>query len=111
MIVGFVAGLMYLVQAYRLKHKRLPAQGLRLPSLEWLDRVNSRAIVLSAVLVAAGFLSGIMLNAVNHRHRPTTFPGPIRSSGVRPADALAGRCRGVSAASTSRPTTGGRSPI
>ncbi len=85
-IVGFVAGLMYLVQANRLKHKRLPAQGLRLPSLEWLDRVNSRAIVLSAVLVAAGFLSGVVLNAVNHRHQsdyvPWTDPIIWRSAGM-----------------------------
>src|SRR5687768_3783129 len=54
-IVGFVSGLMYLLQAHRLKRKQLPAQRLRLPSLEWLDRVNARAIVLSAVLIAAGF--------------------------------------------------------
>ena len=35
-LVGFVAGLMYLGQSRRLKHKRLPAGRLRLPSLEWL---------------------------------------------------------------------------
>jgi ABC-type transport system involved in cytochrome c biogenesis permease subunit len=85
-IVGFVAGLMYLVQANRLKNKRLPAQGLRLPSLEWLDQINSRAIVLSAVLVAAGFISGVVLNAVNHRHQsdyvPWTDPIIWRSAGM-----------------------------
>src|SRR5262249_37654706 len=45
--VGFVAGLMYLLQSYRLKHKMPAAAGSRLPSLEWLDRVNSRAILIS----------------------------------------------------------------
>ena len=44
-IVGFVAGLMYLLQAWRLKHKLPPARGLRLPSLEWLERISGRAIV------------------------------------------------------------------
>jgi ABC-type uncharacterized transport system permease subunit len=65
--VGFIAGVMYLLQSHRLKRKQLPPGRLRLPSLEWLDRINGRAIVLSAVLVAAGFASGVVLNAVNHR--------------------------------------------
>jgi ABC-type uncharacterized transport system permease subunit len=71
--VGFIAGVMYLLQANRLKRKQLSA-GLRLPSLEWLDRINGRAIVLSAVLVAAGFASGMVLNAVNHRHELDYVP-------------------------------------
>ncbi|MHB1033933.1 MAG: cytochrome c biogenesis protein CcsA [Pirellulales bacterium] len=64
-MVGFVAGLMYLVQTNRLKRKLPPKQGLRLPSLEWLRRVNSRAIVVSMLLVGAGLLAGSILNAVN----------------------------------------------
>jgi ABC-type transport system involved in cytochrome c biogenesis permease subunit len=63
-MVGFVAGLMYLVQSYRLKHKRQPAPGVRLPSLEWLEKVNSRVIILSALLIGIGFLAGILLNLV-----------------------------------------------
>ena len=46
---------MYLVQSYRLKHKLPPIQGLQLPSLEWLERVNARATVLSALLLVIGF--------------------------------------------------------
>jgi ABC-type uncharacterized transport system permease subunit len=61
-MVGFAAGLMYLVQSYRLKHKRPPAPGFRLPSLEWLEKVNSRVIILSALLVGVGFVAGIILN-------------------------------------------------
>jgi ABC-type transport system involved in cytochrome c biogenesis permease subunit len=84
--VGFVAGVMYLLQARRLKRKQLPVGGLRLPSLEWLDRVNGRAIVLSAVLVAAGFVSGVILNAVNRRHEldyvPWTDPIVWRLGGM-----------------------------
>jgi ABC-type transport system involved in cytochrome c biogenesis permease subunit len=32
-LVGFLFGVMYLVQSWRLKHKRPPTQGMRLPSL------------------------------------------------------------------------------
>jgi ABC-type transport system involved in cytochrome c biogenesis permease subunit len=64
-MVGFVAGLMYLVQARRLKRKRPPAPGIRLPSLEWLEKVNSRVIVLSTLMVGVGFFAGVILNVVD----------------------------------------------
>jgi ABC-type transport system involved in cytochrome c biogenesis permease subunit len=73
-VVGFIAGVMYLLQANRLKRKQLPPTRLRLPSLEWLDGVNGRAIVLSAIFVAAGFISGMILNAVNHRQQIDYVP-------------------------------------
>jgi len=62
-MVGFVAGSMYLLQAYRLKHKLPPMQGLRLPSLESLETVNSRSLALSTLLVTIGFLAGIVLRS------------------------------------------------
>jgi ABC-type uncharacterized transport system permease subunit len=65
--IGFIAGLMYLVQSYALKHAGSPANGLRLPSLEWLERVNSRALGLSAVLIALGFGSGLVMSIATHR--------------------------------------------
>jgi ABC-type uncharacterized transport system permease subunit len=65
--IGFLAGLMYLVQSYALKHARSPANGLRLPSLEWLEHVNSRTLGLSAVLMALGFLSGLAMSVAEHR--------------------------------------------
>jgi ABC-type transport system involved in cytochrome c biogenesis permease subunit len=64
-MVGFVAGVMYLVQSNRLKHKRPPTPGVRLPSLEWLEKVNSRVIILSALFVGVGFVAGIILNWVS----------------------------------------------
>jgi ABC-type uncharacterized transport system permease subunit len=73
-IVGFVAGLMYLLQAWRLKRKQLPTPGFRLPNLEWLQHVNSRAIVISVIMLAAGFLSGTVLNMVNHRRQLDELP-------------------------------------
>jgi len=73
-LVGFVAGVMYLLQARRLKHKQLPAQGLRLPNLEWLQQLNTRAIVVSAIMLLAGFFSGVILNLVNQRREIDHFP-------------------------------------
>lgn len=64
---GAVAGLMWLIQAARLAGKRAPAQGLRLPSLELLAATVSRAAHVAAWTAAAGFFSGLVLNAVNRR--------------------------------------------
>jgi len=64
-MVGFVAGLMYLLQAHRLKRKLPPMPGFRLPSLEWLEKVNSRVIILSALMVGVGFVAGIILNVLD----------------------------------------------
>jgi ABC-type transport system involved in cytochrome c biogenesis permease subunit len=72
-MVGFVAGVMYLVQARRLKRKRAPIPGLRLPSLEWLEKVNSRVIILSSLMVGIGFLAGMILNIVGSG-QPGTIP-------------------------------------
>jgi ABC-type transport system involved in cytochrome c biogenesis permease subunit len=65
--IGFAGGVMCLVQAYRLKHKHSPRDGLRLPSLEWLERLNSRAIMFTVVNIGLGVLSGVILNLVNQR--------------------------------------------
>jgi ABC-type uncharacterized transport system permease subunit len=61
-LVGFVFGTMYFVQAYLLKHKIPPPRGLRLPSLEWLQQNNSRSIGVSTILMGVGVLSGVVLN-------------------------------------------------
>lgn len=78
--LGFITGVMYLIQSYRLKRKLPPRQGLRLPSLEWLQRVNSRAMIFSICLLGAGFLSGILLN-VSRGLVPWTEP-TICTSGL-----------------------------
>jgi ABC-type transport system involved in cytochrome c biogenesis permease subunit len=56
--VAFVASVMYLVQARRLKAKALPSQGLRLLSLERLENMNRRAIIWAFPLLTAGLLIG-----------------------------------------------------
>jgi len=59
-LLGFLAGLMYLLQSYRLKHKTSGGSRLRLPSLEWLERVNSRSLGAAAMLVGGGFITGVL---------------------------------------------------
>ncbi|MGA0041111.1 MAG: hypothetical protein ACO3NZ_14800 [Pirellulales bacterium] len=65
--VGAVAGLMWLIQAGRLSRKAPPLRGFRMPSLEKLAALTSRCVVVAATTGAAGFLSGIVLNAVNQQ--------------------------------------------
>jgi ABC-type transport system involved in cytochrome c biogenesis permease subunit len=80
-MVGFVAGTMYLMKANWLKHKHSSPSRLRLPSLEWLERANGRAIVVSALMIGAGLASGIMLNLVKHE-LPWDDPTIWRSMGL-----------------------------
>jgi ABC-type transport system involved in cytochrome c biogenesis permease subunit len=65
--VGFSAGLMYLLQSSWLKRRRPPSDELRLPSLEWLERINTGSLALSALLVGLGFVSGLVLSLLKHR--------------------------------------------
>ncbi|MHB8860813.1 MAG: cytochrome c biogenesis protein CcsA [Pirellulaceae bacterium] len=62
--LGFAAGIMYLLQSYRLKHKLLPRPGFRLPSLEWLQKLNRRCLLLSTFLLALGLVAGWALNLI-----------------------------------------------
>ncbi len=73
-LIGFVAGLMYLSQARRLKHKLPPTRGFNLPSLEWLQGANSRAIVISVLMLGVGVLSGMILNRI--KGQPDVAPLP-----------------------------------
>jgi len=73
-LIGFVAGLMYLGQSRRLKRRRLPAGRLRLPSLEWLERTNSRAILASLLMLGVGVLSGMVLNLINRGNEAARLP-------------------------------------
>jgi ABC-type uncharacterized transport system permease subunit len=59
--VGFLASLMYLLQARRLRTKALPGKGLRLLSLERLEAMNRRAINLAFPLLTAGVVIGATL--------------------------------------------------
>jgi ABC-type transport system involved in cytochrome c biogenesis permease subunit len=59
--VSFVASLMYLVQVHRLRAKVSPGRGMRLLSLERLEEMYRRAIILAFPLLTAGLLVGLAL--------------------------------------------------
>jgi len=65
--VAFAAGLMYLVQSSRLKHKRLPRFGFSLPSLEQSERLNRGAITLAFPLLTFGLFIGVVLDLATRR--------------------------------------------
>jgi ABC-type transport system involved in cytochrome c biogenesis permease subunit len=65
--VAFAAGLMYLVQSNRLKHKRPPRFGVALPSLEQSERLNRGAITLAFPLLTFGLLIGVVLDLAARR--------------------------------------------
>jgi ABC-type transport system involved in cytochrome c biogenesis permease subunit len=59
--VGFVASVMYLIQAHRLRTRSLSVGGTKLLSLERLETMNRRALVLAFPLLTAGMLAGLVL--------------------------------------------------
>jgi ABC-type uncharacterized transport system permease subunit len=79
---GFVAGLMYLVQSYRLKHKLPPGTLLKLPSLEWLQQANQHMLLHSLLLITLGLGAGIVMNFIRTAGKgfvPWTDPVVITS--------------------------------
>jgi ABC-type transport system involved in cytochrome c biogenesis permease subunit len=63
--VGFVASVMYLVQARRLQAKMLPGRGVRMLSLERLETMNRRAVTWAFPLLTLGLIVGVAL-ALHH---------------------------------------------
>ena len=61
-LMGFIAGLMYLTQAYRLKSKWAGGKRLRLPTLERLQAMNRHCLVVSTIALGVGLLSGVVMN-------------------------------------------------
>jgi hypothetical protein len=100
--IGAIAGLMWLIQAGRLARKQPPLQGFRMPSLERLAHITGRTPAISAWTAAAGFVSGIVLNAVNRQRGlletvPWTDPVVLRMGALVAwlivSDALASAAR------------------
>jgi ABC-type uncharacterized transport system permease subunit len=65
--VAFAAGLMYLVQSNRLKHKRVARFGFSLPSLEQSERWNRAWITVAFPLLTFGLLIGVILDLATRR--------------------------------------------
>lgn len=59
-LIGFLSGVMYLLQNRRLKRKLPLSSSLPLPSLEWLEATNSRSLGAATLLICCGFLTGVI---------------------------------------------------
>lgn len=89
---------MWLIQAARLARKQAPTQGFRMPSLEKLATTTGRSLGLAAWTASAGFVSGLVLNAVNRRQGllesvPWDDPVVLRMAAARRL--ARGRCGGL----------------
>lgn len=63
--LGFVFGVVYVVQANRLKRKLPQSKYFRLPSLEWLQRSSEVSLIVSTIVLALGLVSGIAINLIH----------------------------------------------
>ncbi|MCA9078073.1 MAG: cytochrome c biogenesis protein CcsA [Planctomycetaceae bacterium] len=61
-VVGLVFSVMYLVQHRRLREKKLLEDGLELPSLERLGRLNWWSVIISVPLLSLGMVTGVGLS-------------------------------------------------
>jgi ABC-type transport system involved in cytochrome c biogenesis permease subunit len=69
--LGFVTGAMYLLQERQLKKRQLSASFLLLPSIEQLDVITFRLIVLGFGMLTVGMIGGIIsYQIVGHWTRP-----------------------------------------
>lgn len=64
--VGFLASVMYLIQARRLRNKVAPGTVVPLLSLERLETMNRRALNVAFPMLTAGLLVGTLLLEHNH---------------------------------------------
>ena len=59
-LAAFFSGVLFLIQEWQLKHKRMGLLFYRLPSLEQLDRVNFLSVGWGFALLTIGFMAGLM---------------------------------------------------
>ncbi|MDR1925492.1 MAG: hypothetical protein LBQ66_14060 [Planctomycetaceae bacterium] len=59
--IGFVAGLLYLFQDWRLRHKRPTGTLLKLPTIEWSASLCRKALGASTFILASSIFCGCML--------------------------------------------------
>ena len=74
---GFVAGILYLLQSYRLKNKIIATRGLKLPSLEKLQRICEYSLFGSCFLLLIGLLTGVLLNVQRGNESRLMWTDPV----------------------------------
>lgn len=77
-IMGIVLAMMYLFQHHRLKHKQTMKNGLKLPNLERLARMNWWAVVLAVPTLTLGMATGVGLGWYSRQgESPISFTDPV----------------------------------
>jgi ABC-type transport system involved in cytochrome c biogenesis permease subunit len=82
MSVGFLASVMYLVQARRLRAKANPVSGMKLLSLERLETMNRRSLNLAFPLLTAGLMLGAYRMAQREEPSNWTAPKVVGTAGL-----------------------------
>ena len=80
-MLGFLAGVMYLVQSWRLKNHRAGSRW-KLPTLETLVRWNRMAMIAATVTVGIGVLAGVVMNLNRWGYVGWTDRGVLLSIGL-----------------------------
>ena len=80
--LGFAMAIMYLVQESRLKAKLALKSRLRLPSLEYLQRICSTCLLCSAGSIGFGVVSGVIMNLVQDGQVNWSDRGIVFSGGL-----------------------------
>jgi len=75
-VLGFVVGVMYLLQSGRLKRKAPLSSRFHFPSLEWLESANLRLTLFSALTMLVVFLSGALLVG-QRQNDPFSWSDPL----------------------------------
>ena len=76
-VVGFISGVLFLLQSYRLKNKLVYTRGIRLPSLEKLKTIAENSLVSSSVLLTVGLLAGVLLNLSRGEQATLPWTDPV----------------------------------
>lgn len=77
-IIALVLGMMYLVQHRRLRHKQTLVEGMSLPSLGRIARLNWWSVVLTVPLLTLGMAVGVGLGlSTQQGESPLSFTDPL----------------------------------
>jgi hypothetical protein len=74
--IGFVAGLLYLVQDWRLRHKKTIGV-LRLPAIEWSESICRKALGAATFVIAATMFFGWMLQPQSNLPNTVVLNDPL----------------------------------
>jgi hypothetical protein len=80
--LGFAVATMYLVHAWKLKHRSASGNAIRLPSLEYLQSIGRNCILGSAASIGFGVVSGAIMNFTRDGQVAWTDRGIIFTGGL-----------------------------